>query len=88
MDINSNADYFRQKLENIRRSQEKLENSFAKFQLELKALKSRMNNEEQICDLEDRIMEITQSGHQTKNQMKKHESNIRDLWDKKKQSSL
>ena len=41
---------------------------------ELKALKSRMNNaEEQISDLKDRIMEITQSGQQTKNQMKKIE---------------
>ena len=25
-------------------------------------------------------MEITQSGQQTENQVKKHESNIRDLW--------
>ena len=41
------------------------------MQAELKALKSRMNNaEEQISDLEDRIMEITQSGWQTENQMK------------------
>ena len=87
-DMNSNADYISKKQENIRRSQEKLENSFAKFQLELKALKSRMNNEEQICDLEDRIMEITQSGHQTKNQMKKHESNIRDVWDNIKWANL
>ena len=37
--------------------------------------------EERISDVEDRIMEITQSGQQTENQMKKHESNIRDLWD-------
>ena len=73
VDMNSNADYFRKELENIRRSQEKLENSFAETQAELKALKSRMNNaEEQISDLEDRIMEITQSGQQTENQMKKH----------------
>ena len=35
------------------------------------------NEEEQISDLEDRIMEITQSGEHTENQMKKHESNIR-----------
>ena len=60
-------------------SQEKLENSFAEMQAELKALKSRMNNaEEQISDLEDRIMESIQSGQQTENQMKKHESNMRD----------
>jgi len=41
-----------------------------------------MNNaEEWINDLEDRIMEITQSEQQTEKQMKKHESNTRDLWD-------
>ena len=42
------------------------------MQTELKALKSRINNaEEQISDLEDRIMQITQSGQQTENQIKK-----------------
>ena len=38
--------------------------------------------------MEDRIMEITQSGQQTENQMKKHESNIRDPWDNIKQANL
>ena len=47
-----------------------------------------MNNaEEWISDLEDRIMEITQSRQQTDNQMKKHESNTRDLWDNIKQAN-
>ena len=42
------------------------------MQIELKALKSRMNNaEELISDLEDRIMEIIQSEQQTENQIKK-----------------
>jgi len=37
-----------------------------------------MNNaEEKINDLEDRLMEITQSKKQTENQMNKNESNIR-----------
>ena len=77
-DINSNADYFRKELENIRRNQEKLENSFAEMQTELKALKGRVNNaEKRIGDLEDSIIEITQSGQQTENQMKKHESNCK-----------
>ena len=88
-DMNSNAYSFTKELENIRRSQEKLENSFAEIQTELKAIKSRMNNaEEQIGDLEDRIMEIKQSEQQTKNQMKKYESNIRDLWNNVKQANL
>ena len=39
---------------------------------ELKALNSRKNNaEEWISDLEDRIMEITQSGQQIENQNEK-----------------
>ena len=72
VDSKSNADYFRKEMENIRKSQEKLENLFAKMQAELKPLKSRMNNpEEQISDLKYRIMEITQSGQQTEIQRKK-----------------
>ena len=87
--MNSNTNYFRKELENIRKSREKLENSFTEIQAELKALKSRMNNEEeQISDLKDRIMEITQSGQQIENQMKKYKSNIRDLWDNIKQANL
>ena len=45
--INSNADYFKKELETIRRSQEKLENSFAEMQAELNALSSRKNNAEE-----------------------------------------
>ena len=46
-DMNSNADPFRKELENIRRSQEKLENSFVEIQTELRAVKTRMNNTEE-----------------------------------------
>jgi len=38
--------------------------------------------------MENKIMEIAQSEQQTENQMKKHESNIRDLWDNIKQANL
>ena len=90
VDINSNADYFKMEIENIRRSQEKLENSFAEMQRELKALKSWMNNsEERISDFKDRKREITQSGQKTENKMKKkNQSNIRDLWDNRKWPNL
>ena len=78
-DMNSNADSLRKELENIR-NQEKLENSFAEIQTELRAVKTRMNNaEERISDMVDRIMEITQSGQQTENQIKKHGSNMRPM---------
>ena len=51
-------------------------------------MKSRKNNEEQISDLEDRKIEITQSGQQTESQMKKSESNVRDLQDNIKFANL
>ena len=48
-----------------------------------------MNNaEEQISDMEDRTMEITQSGQQAENQIKKQESNITDIWDDIKWANL
>ena len=43
---NSKVLYFRKELENIRSSQDKLENSFAEVQAELKAMKSIINNAE------------------------------------------
>ena len=59
------------------------------MQTELGAVKTRMNNaEERVRDMEDGIMEITQSDQHTENQMKKHKSNIRDLWDNIKQANL
>ena len=45
------------------------------------------NSEEQINDLEERMMEITKSGQQKsqkKNKNKNQKHNLRDLWDRKK----
>ena len=47
-----------------------------------------MQRNELLMISEDKIMEITQSGERIENQMKKHESNIRDLWDNIKQANL
>ena len=73
--LNRNADYCKKKkkaLEAIKMSQEKLENSFAEMKAELQAMNSRLINvEEWICDLEGRIIEITQLEQQTESQMKK-----------------
>ena len=46
-DLNSNTDSFRNELENICGNIEKLENSFAEMQTDLKTLKSTMNNAEE-----------------------------------------
>ena len=46
-------------------------NSFLEMKVALKVVNSGMKNEEQLSDLEDRIMEITQSEQRTESQMKK-----------------
>ena len=52
--MNINADSLRKELENIWRSQEKIEHSFEEMKIELKAIKSRLDNaEEQISDVEE-----------------------------------
>ena len=87
--MDRNAYHCKKELEAIRSCQETLENSFAETKAELKATNNRMNNaEERISDLQDRIMEITQSGRQTESLMKKIESNKRDLWDNIKCANL
>ena len=65
-----NADHCDKELELIKRSQSKLDNSIAEIKTELNAIKTRLNNAEKwICDLEDRIMEITQSEQQKEKQI-------------------
>ena len=74
---NSHVDYFREEWGNLGENREKLEKSFADSQTGLKALKGRVKSaEEWISDMEDSIMEITQSGQQTENQVKKTRKNI------------
>lgn len=54
---NSNAQYFRKEWESLRRSQEKIENSFAEEKAELKPTKNIVNNaEEWISDLWDGVL--------------------------------
>lgn len=58
--INRNAGYYKKEPETIQRSQ--LVNSFVKMKAELKDINNKLNNaKEQIRDLEDKIMEITQT---------------------------
>ena len=75
--IDINADYCKKELETIKRNQVKLENSFAETKAEPKPRHSKLNNvEEQISDLENKIMKIIQLEQKTERQMKKNQSNI------------
>ena len=80
MDINSNIRLLLKGTRNYEEEPRKIRILFPETKAGLKALNSRMNNaEEWVSDLEDKIMETSQSGEQTESQMKK-KSNIRNLW--------
>ena len=63
--MDRHANHCNKEIETIKRSQLKSKNSFAKKKAKLKAINTKLNNsEEQISDLEDRIMKIIQSEQQ------------------------
>ena len=85
---NRNANYCEKELKTVRKSQEKLENSFAETKAELKAIHNRMNDaEERISDLEERKMEIIWSKQPTA-QKKRRKQAIWDLWNNIKYANL
>ena len=47
----------------------------------LEGIHSRINEAEQINDLEDRIVEITATEQNIKKRMKRNEDRLRGLWD-------
>ena len=65
-------------------NQSKLDNSTAKVKTNVEAMNRRLNDTKQIRDLDDKIMEITQSEQQTKT----NEKNKQDLWDNIKCANL
>ena len=77
--IDRNADHCKKELKTIKMNQSKLDNSIAEIKTDLEVMERRLNvTEEQISDLENRIMETTQSEQQRERQTrkKKNESNI------------
>ena len=65
-----NTDHFNKELENIKKTQSKKDNLISEIKSTLETMNSRLNDtEEHISDLEDRIMEITQSEEQTERQI-------------------
>ena len=69
--LNRNADHSNKKLETVKRNQSNLDNSTAEIKTNPEAVNTKLSNtEEQVSDLENRIMEITQSEQHTKRQMK------------------
>ena len=77
--IDRNADHCNKELETVKRSQSKFNSSTAEMKLKLKTINIKLNNAEQISDLENRIMEIIQSEWQTERQVWKKKQYMRSV---------
>ena len=79
-------------IQDLGKRMEKMQIMFTKDLEELKSKQIEMNNtleginsrteaEEQISDLEDRMVEINTAKQNTEKRMKRNEDSLRDLWD-------
>ena len=79
-------------IQDLRNRMEKMQEMFTKDLQELKNKQIEMNNtleginsrteaEEQISDLEDRMVEINTAKQNTEKRMKRNEDRLRDVWD-------
>ena len=72
------------KCKTIKITKTKVDNSTVEIKINLEAMNSRLcNTEEQMSDLEYKIMQITQSEQQTERQFLKKEISMHDLCDNK-----
>ena len=54
----------------------------------LERINSRITEEEQISELEDRMVEITVAEQNKEKRMKRNEESLRDLWDNIKYTNI
>ena len=73
---------FHKDLEELKSKQTMMNNTTNEIKNSLEGINSRITEaEEQISDLEDKIVEITTTEQNKGKRMKRFEDNIRDLWD-------
>ena len=59
-----------------------MNNKITEMKTTLEGINSRITEaEEQISDLEDRMVEISAAGQNKEKRMKRNEDSLRDLWD-------
>ena len=74
-------------IQDIKLKQEEMQNTITKNSLE--ATNSRIQEaEEQISEVEDRLVEITNAEQKREKRLKTNEESLRDLWDKVKHTNI
>ena len=87
--IDEHSEHFNKELENIKKNQGELKNAITEMKKPLKGINSRLGDtEKHISDLEDKIMEITQSEEQKGKQIFKNKNSFKDLWNSIKHTNI
>ena len=77
--IEEQSENFKKELENIKNNQLELKNTIIEMKNTLEGINSRLI-QKNVCDMDDRIVEITQSEQQKEKQNFLNEDSLRDLW--------
>ena len=80
---------FNKDLEELKSKQTMMNNTINEIKNSLEGINSRITQaEEQICDLEDKIVEITTTEENKEKRMKRIEDSLRELWDSIKHTNI
>ena len=65
-----------------------MNNTINEIKNTLEGINSRITEEERICDLEDKIVEITTTEENKDKRMKRIEDSLRDVWDNIRRTNI
>ena len=73
---------FNKDLEEIKKSQLKMNNAINEIKITLEGTMSRITEtEDRISEVEDKMVEINEAEKKKEKRIKRNEDNVRDLWD-------
>ena len=80
---------FNKDLEELKNKQTEMNNAITEMKSTLEGIHSGITEaEEQISDLEDRMVEFTTTEQNKEKRMKRNEDSLRDLWDNIKHNNI
>ena len=80
---------FNMDLEEIKRSQLKMNNAINEIKNTLEGINSRrMETQDRISEVEHKMVEINEAERKKEKRMNKNEDNLRDLWDNVKHLNI
>ena len=80
---------FNMDLEEIKRSQLKMNNAINEIKNTLEGINSRiMETQDRISEVEDKMVEINEAKRKKEKRMTRNEDNLRDLWDNVKHPNI